>query len=99
MATVPVMDAPTPARVLGEKLTTYHHVLIALRYIVLAHIVVGSFLILAFCTPAGILGALVVVAIELAIGLVMAKDRRRPTWLSEFATLFISTSADSGHTY
>jgi hypothetical protein len=98
MVAIPVTDAPTPARVLREKLTTYHHVLIALRYVVLAHIVVGSFLVLAFCTPAGILGALVVVAIELAVGLALARDRKRPTWLSEFATLFISTSADSGHT-
>jgi len=89
---------PTRARVLREKQITYHHLLIALRYVVLAHIMVGTFLILAFATPAGLLGGFVVAAIELAVGLVLAKDRKQPTWLSEAATLFISTSADSGHT-
>jgi hypothetical protein len=108
VAPSPVVDIPqtsearaararSSTQVLREKLTTYHHLLIALRYVVLAHVVVGSFLVLAFCTSAGIFAAIVIAALELAVGLALAKDRKRPNWMSEAATLFISTSADSGH--
>jgi hypothetical protein len=88
---------PYTANVIDQSLRTYHGVLVGLRYVVLHFIVVASFLTLAFCTPAGLLGGGVVAAIELWLGLILAKDRKQPTWLSEFATLFITTSAESGH--
>ena len=79
-----------------QNLRTYHGVLIGLRYVVLAHIVAGSFLVLTFCTPAGWLGGAVVALIELGVGLALAKDRKAHTWMSDAATLFISTSDESG---
>ena len=82
---------------LEQSARTYHGVLIALRYVVLHFVVIATFLILAFCTPASMLTAFVVALIELGVGLVLAQDRRRPSWLSEASTLFISTSFDSGH--
>jgi hypothetical protein len=88
---------PYAPNVIDQSLRTYHGVLVGLRYVVLAFIVTASFLILAFCTPAGLLGGGVVALIALGVGLALARDRERPTWLSEFATLFITTSAESGH--
>lgn len=96
MTTAVIFDHARPPADIRQQLVTYHHVLIVLRYVVLAHIVVASFLILAFCTPAGVLGGGFIALVELACGLTLAKDRKRPTWLSEASTLFISTSVDSG---
>lgn len=79
---------------LVSKARTYHHVLIAIRYVVLAHIVVGTFLVLAFCTRAGFWGGLFAALIELWIGLYFAKDGHRHAWPSEVATLFISTGGE-----
>jgi hypothetical protein len=96
MTAADIANPSRPSADIRQQLRTYHHVLIALRYVVLAHIVVGSFLILAFCTPAGVLGGGFIALVELACGLVLAKDRNHQTWLSEAATLFVSTSVDSG---
>jgi hypothetical protein len=80
-----------------QQLRTYHGVLIGIRYVVLHFIVIVSFLVLALATPVGWIGAFVIAAIELAVGLWFAKDRKEVSWPSEFATLFITTSAESGH--
>ncbi|HWE46098.1 MAG TPA: hypothetical protein VG407_08715 [Caulobacteraceae bacterium] len=80
-----------------EKLGTYHHFLIAARYIVLAHVVVGTFLVMAFASQATVFSAFVVALIELIIGLYVAKERKPGNWVSGAATLLMDTSADSGH--
>jgi hypothetical protein len=95
MSSAHVSD-PKPTANISQNLRTYHGVLIGLRYVVLALVVVGSFLILAFCTQASYLTAAVIALIELACGLALAKDRKAPNWMSEASTLFISTSVDSG---
>jgi len=81
-----------------EQRRTYHAFLIALRYIVLATVVVVSFFTLPLAGGASWLQALAVALICLAVGLYFAKDRRKMSRASEVATLFISTAADSGHT-
>jgi hypothetical protein len=82
---------------LTQSLRTYHGFLVALRYVVLAHIVVASFLLLAFAGPLSIGGALFVGLIELIVGLYFARDRKKVGWQSTFSSLFISTGADSAH--
>jgi len=83
---------PRPA----QQLRTYHGFLIGIRYVVLAHIVIGSFLILAFCTSTAWMGALAVALVELAVGLFLARDRETVGWPSEMATLVMTTAAESG---
>jgi hypothetical protein len=78
------------------KLKSYHGFLLSLRYIALASIVVISFLVLTFCTTAGWGAGLFVAAIELAVGLNFAKVRRRLSWQSEVASLFVATAWESG---
>lgn len=81
-----------------EQRRTYHAFLIALRYIVLAHIVVGVFFISTLAGGASWLQGLIAALICLALGLYFAKDRRRVGPASKIATLVTSTAADSGHT-
>jgi hypothetical protein len=88
-------ETPAPA----QQLRTYHGFLIALRYVVLAHVAVGAFLILAFCTNVNWLAALVIGVLILAAGLFFARDRSVPGWTSDAATLVMTTSAESGRHY
>jgi hypothetical protein len=97
MANVQVPERPVALLDIRQQQRTYHEVLIGSRYVVLATVVLVSFLVLAFCTQASYLTAFVVALVELALGLVLAKDRKAPTVLSDVSNLFISTSADSGH--
>ena len=80
-----------------QQLRTYHGFLIGLRYMVLHLIVVISFLVLAFCTGAGVPGGAFVALILLAVGLYFAKDRKKVTWTSQAATLVMTTAAEAGH--
>ena len=80
----------------AQQLRTYHGFLIALRYVVLAHLVLGTVLILGFCTSTPWLAVLVVGAIELAIGLFFARDRATLEWPSQVATSVMTTAAESG---
>ena len=82
---------------LSQQLRTYHGFLIGIRYVVLAFIVAGSFLILTFCTGAGFWGGLVVAAIVVIAGVYFAKRRTGDSWVSQVATLVMSTEAESGH--
>jgi hypothetical protein len=82
-----------------QQLRTYHGFLIALRYIVLAHIVGGTFLILTFCTATPWPGAFVIALVELIIGLWFARDRQTVGAASEMATLVMTTAAESGRHY
>ena len=82
----------------SEQRRTYHAFLIVARYVVLAHIVVGSFFVLTLAGGASWLQGLVVALICLVVGLYFAKDRDHMSRASEVATLFTSTAADSGHT-
>ena len=91
-----VDEQPHIAPKLADKLTTYHHFLVGARYVVLAFAVVLSFLLLTFC--GGGLGAgLFVAVVELALGLYFARDRKQLSWVSEAATLVMSTSAEHPH--
>lgn len=80
----------------GAQLGTYHHFLVALRYVAIAIFVTLSFLVLAFC-GFGIGQGLVVALIELALGLWLARDRPRIGLASEFGALFMSTAAEHPH--
>lgn len=80
----------------GQQARTYHGFLIGLRYIVLAHVVLVTVLILGFCTSTPWIGVFVVGAIELAVGLYFARDRETLEWPSQVATLVMTTAAESG---
>lgn len=79
-----------------RQLATYHHFLIAARYVVLAHVVIGTFLIVGFCTRTPWLWVIAISVAELLVGLYFARDRKQVTWTSEFATLFMTTAAEGG---
>jgi hypothetical protein len=81
---------------LEQQIRAYHGFMLGLRYIVLALIVSGSFLVLAFCTSAGWGVSAFVALVELIVGLYFAEDRDQVTWPSVFGGLFISTAAESG---
>jgi hypothetical protein len=80
----------------SRQLRTYHGFLIGPRYVVLAHIAAGSFIVLSFFTSAGVGVGLFVAFVELVIGLYFAKDRRQVSWQSKVASLIVTTTAESG---
>lgn len=87
-------DPTEPAA--AQQLRTYHGFLIGLRYIVLAHLVLGTVLILGFCTQTPWIAVIVIGAIELVVGLYFARDRETVEWPSQVATLVMTTAAESG---
>ena len=58
-----------------EHAASYHHFVIAMRYIVLALAVTITFLLMVFGFGTSWLGAALVAAVELAVGLYFARDR------------------------
>jgi hypothetical protein len=95
---------PTTARIdppekmdITEQRRTYHAFLILARYVVLANIVAGAFLILAL-TGGGWLRAAIAALACLIVGLYFAKDRREVTAASSVGALVATTAAESGHT-
>ncbi len=77
----------------SDKYVMFHRFLVSMRYIVLACVVMISFLVIAFC-GGNWATAIVVAVIELAVGLYFARDRKRVTWASEAGALFTSTAAE-----
>lgn len=86
---------PGPPELLEHE-RSYHGFLMGARWVAMLTVVALSFLILAFSTNAGFFGALVVAAIELVVGVWLVRDRPQPTWVSNAATLFMTTSVESG---
>jgi hypothetical protein len=80
-----------------QHLRTYNGFLVGMRFVVAHAVVVLSFLILAFCTGAGIWGGAFVALVLLVAGVYFAKDRRRIGWASEVGTLVMTTAYESGH--
>jgi hypothetical protein len=81
---------------IDEQQRTYHRFLIAARYVALTTIVVGTLLIVGYCTSAPWLTAWLVALIELGVGLFMSRDRKRVSWPSKIATLVVSTESEGG---
>lgn len=71
--------------------------MIGLRYVALTTVVSVTFLIITFCTAAGLGAGLFIAAVEMALGLYFAKDRKGSSWQADLADLIITTEVESGH--
>jgi UPF0716 family protein affecting phage T7 exclusion len=75
---------------------SYHGFLIGARWTAVMTAVALTFLILAFATSAGFWGAAFVALVTLAVGVWLVRDRGKANWVSNAATLFMTTSVESG---
>jgi len=88
-------DPRGPTELLDHE-RSYHGVLMGARWTAVMTAVALTFLILAFATSAGFIGAAFVALVILAVGVWLVRDRREPNWVSNAATLFMTTSVESG---
>lgn len=86
---------PGPPELLEHE-RSYHGFLMGARWVAMLTAVALSFLILAFSTKAGFFGAAFVAAVLLVGGVWLVRDRPQPNWVSNAATLFMTTSVESG---
>ena len=88
-------DPQGPTELLEHE-RSYHGFLMGARWTAVMTAVALTFLVLAFATSAGFFGSAFVALVTLAIGVWLVRDRKEPNWASNAATLFMTTSVESG---
>jgi hypothetical protein len=95
--TTPLAPQPFPPAEVRAHERTYHRFLELVRYAVLAHLVVGSFIVLAFFTGAGWGSALVVAAVILALGVYLIRQLDQGGPAVKVANLVMTTVEEEDH--
>jgi hypothetical protein len=85
-----------PAEVRAHE-RTYHRFLELVRYAVLAHLVGGSFIVLAFFTGAGWVAALVVAGVILGLGVYLIRQLDEGGPAVKVANLVMTTVEEEDH--
>jgi hypothetical protein len=88
-------DPPGPPELLDHE-RSYHAFLVGARWVAMMTAVSLTFLILAFSTRAGFIGGAFAALAVLVVGVWLVRDRKEPNWASNAATLFMTTSVESG---
>jgi hypothetical protein len=95
--TTPLAPQPFPPAEVRAHERTYHRFLELVRYAVLAHLVVGSFIVLAFFTSAGWGPALFVAAVILALGVYLNRQLDHGGPAVQVANLVMTTVEEEDH--
>ncbi|MBC7168092.1 aa3-type cytochrome c oxidase subunit IV [Phenylobacterium sp.] len=80
---------------INEQARTYHRFLFLVRWAVVAHVVAGTTFVIAFCTSAGWMSALIVGAILLAIGVFVARRLDSDGPVAQAAAPLMTTVAEN----